>query len=171
MRIPGEAASVITCIDGFEMTRRGRAGAALTYVMLAAGVLGYVLRRFSFDVAPLLLAFVLSDKIEVNFRRALTISNGDYGVFLQGTTTKLMLCGRGIPVVRPEALQACEQGYARGRIGTFVPLTDLSSQSGPGEGVAAGHGPTDRSPIGMPTRAAGVISLGQLSGNTWRSFP
>src|SRR5687768_6278565 len=29
MRMPGEAASVITVIDGYEMAQRGRAGAAL----------------------------------------------------------------------------------------------------------------------------------------------
>src|SRR5688572_13193443 len=29
MRVPGEAASVITCIDGHAMARKGRAGAAL----------------------------------------------------------------------------------------------------------------------------------------------
>ena len=29
VRIPGEAASVVTCIDGYEMARRGRAGVAL----------------------------------------------------------------------------------------------------------------------------------------------
>src|ERR687897_2606605 len=28
MRIPGEAASVMTCIDGYEMTRQGRGGGA-----------------------------------------------------------------------------------------------------------------------------------------------
>ena len=33
VRIPGEAASVITCIDGYEMARKGRAGPAL---MIAA---------------------------------------------------------------------------------------------------------------------------------------
>ncbi|MFZ4438548.1 MAG: tripartite tricarboxylate transporter permease, partial [Syntrophales bacterium] len=29
MNIPGEAASVVTCIDGYQMARKGRAGAAL----------------------------------------------------------------------------------------------------------------------------------------------
>ena len=33
VRIPGEAASVVTCIDGYEMARQGRAGPAL---MIAA---------------------------------------------------------------------------------------------------------------------------------------
>ena len=29
MRIPGEASPVVTCLDGYEMARKGRAGAAL----------------------------------------------------------------------------------------------------------------------------------------------
>jgi putative tricarboxylic transport membrane protein len=29
VNIPGEAASVVTCLDGYEMAKRGRAGAAL----------------------------------------------------------------------------------------------------------------------------------------------
>jgi len=29
MRIPGEAASVMTCVDGYAMTQNGRAGPAL----------------------------------------------------------------------------------------------------------------------------------------------
>lgn len=41
IKIPGEAASVITCIDGYQMARRGRAGAALGISALgsfAAGI-------------------------------------------------------------------------------------------------------------------------------------
>ena len=36
MRIPGEAASVMTCIDGYAMARKGRAGPALTIATVAA---------------------------------------------------------------------------------------------------------------------------------------
>jgi len=46
---------------------------------------------FGFDVAPLLLALVLGDRIEVNFRRALSISGGDYAVFVQGVAAKIFL--------------------------------------------------------------------------------
>lgn len=45
LRIPGEAASVITCIDGYEMARKGRAGAALgisAFGSFFAGTLGIV---------------------------------------------------------------------------------------------------------------------------------
>ena len=42
MRIPGEAASVVTCIDGYEMARNGRAGAALAIAAIGSFVGGVV---------------------------------------------------------------------------------------------------------------------------------
>lgn len=42
LRIPGEAASVVTCIDGYEMARKGRAGAALAIAALGSWVGGTV---------------------------------------------------------------------------------------------------------------------------------
>ena len=43
LNIPGEAASVVTCLDGYQMARRGRAGAALgvaAFGSFVAGTLG-----------------------------------------------------------------------------------------------------------------------------------
>jgi putative tricarboxylic transport membrane protein len=40
MRIPGEAASVMTCLDGYAMARRGRAGAALAIAAVGSYVAG-----------------------------------------------------------------------------------------------------------------------------------
>ena len=40
MRIPGEAASVMTCIDGYAMTQRGRAGPALAIAAIGSFVAG-----------------------------------------------------------------------------------------------------------------------------------
>ncbi len=51
------------------------------YLLLACGVLGYMLVRNDFPVAPLVLALVLGPMIENNMRRALTISNGDFSIF------------------------------------------------------------------------------------------
>ncbi len=42
MRIPGEAASVMTCIDGYEMTRKGRAGAALAIAAIGSFIAGTI---------------------------------------------------------------------------------------------------------------------------------
>src|SRR5689334_13282774 len=40
MRIPGEASSVMTCIDGYAMAKRGRAGAALTIAAVGSFIAG-----------------------------------------------------------------------------------------------------------------------------------
>jgi putative tricarboxylic transport membrane protein len=40
VNIPGEAASVMTCIDGYQMSKKGRAGAALTLVAVGSFVAG-----------------------------------------------------------------------------------------------------------------------------------
>ncbi len=51
-------------------------------VVLAVGVLGYVVSRLGFEPAPLLLGFVLGPMMEENFRRALLLSRGDMLVFM-----------------------------------------------------------------------------------------
>jgi putative tricarboxylic transport membrane protein len=39
------------------------------------------LRKFGYEMAPLLLALVLGDRLEENFRLALTMSGGSYATF------------------------------------------------------------------------------------------
>src|SRR2546427_562391 len=52
------------------------------WVMVAFGVLGWIMRKFDYPAAPVVLALVLGPQLETNFRRALTISQGDYTSFL-----------------------------------------------------------------------------------------
>jgi putative tricarboxylic transport membrane protein len=63
------------------------------WLMTVCGLAGYFLRKFDFDVAPLLLSIVLGDRIEMAFRRSLTISDGSYGIFLEGPAVKVLLGG------------------------------------------------------------------------------
>lgn len=51
------------------------------WIMVAFGILGYILRKYKFPVTPVILALVLGGILEENFRRALIISNGDYSIF------------------------------------------------------------------------------------------
>jgi putative tricarboxylic transport membrane protein len=60
-------------------------------IMGIFGAIGYVLRKAKFDPAPLLLAIVLGDRMEVSLRRALTISNGDWWILVQGAMSKIFL--------------------------------------------------------------------------------
>ena len=51
------------------------------WTMLLFGVLGFVLRRFHFPVAPLVLGIVLGDLLEKSLRRGLVLSDGDLAPF------------------------------------------------------------------------------------------
>jgi len=51
------------------------------WVMLGFGVLGYVLRRAAFPIAPLVLGLVLGDLMEKGLRRGLVLSDGDLTPF------------------------------------------------------------------------------------------
>jgi len=60
VNIPGEAASVVTCIDGYQMAKKGRAGAALALVAVGsfiAGTIGIIGLQF---FAPILGGAALS---------------------------------------------------------------------------------------------------------------
>lgn len=51
------------------------------YVMLAFGVIGFVLRQFNYPMAPLVLGIVLGDLLDKNLRRGLVLSDGDLTPF------------------------------------------------------------------------------------------
>ncbi|MGH7388694.1 MAG: tripartite tricarboxylate transporter permease, partial [Candidatus Rokuibacteriota bacterium] len=59
LNIPGEAASVVTCLDGYEMARQGRAGAALAVAAIGSFVAGTVSIVGLMLLAPPLAEFAL----------------------------------------------------------------------------------------------------------------
>src|SRR5512145_887714 len=59
VNIPGEAASVVTCLDGYQMARQGRAGPALGIAALGSFIAGTVGLVGVVFFAPLLGAFAL----------------------------------------------------------------------------------------------------------------
>ena len=71
---------------------------------LFLGVLGYLMRRFGFPLAPAVLALVLGFIVETNYRRALTISGGDHMIFMANPISLflilLALASFLIPVIR-----------------------------------------------------------------------
>ena len=60
LNVPGESASVVTCLDGYQMARKGRAGAALGIAAIASFVAGTVGVLGLMLVAPPLAKFALS---------------------------------------------------------------------------------------------------------------
>jgi len=53
------------------------------WVMLGCGALGYLMRKWAYEGAPLLLALVLGPKLEVAFRQSLMISHGGFAIFVE----------------------------------------------------------------------------------------
>jgi len=54
VRIPGEASTVVTCIDGYAMARQGRAGAALGIAAFGSFIAGVLVTMALFVVGPAL---------------------------------------------------------------------------------------------------------------------
>lgn len=52
------------------------------FVMVGAGVVGYVFHLLRVPLTPLVLAIILGPMLEENFQRSLALSRGDWGVFI-----------------------------------------------------------------------------------------
>jgi putative tricarboxylic transport membrane protein len=61
------------------------------YLTAGFGLLGYVLRKLDCEPAPLLMGFVLGPSLEENFRRALIVADGNFGVFVQRPISLVLL--------------------------------------------------------------------------------
>ncbi|MEI9478518.1 MAG: tripartite tricarboxylate transporter permease [Deltaproteobacteria bacterium] len=64
-------------------------------VMMVFGVLGYLMRRFDYEPAPMVLAFVLGPILENSMRQSLKLSGGNFGIFFSRpvSVTLLVLAG------------------------------------------------------------------------------
>ncbi len=51
------------------------------YVMIVFGIVGYLMKKFGYEGAPLVLAFVLGPLMENNLRKSLIMSQGDFSIF------------------------------------------------------------------------------------------
>jgi putative tricarboxylic transport membrane protein len=73
------------------------------WMMIAFGVLGYLLRGWAYEGAPLLLGLVLGPKLEVAFRQSLMISHGDFAIFVTRPVSIALLAATLLFLVYPLA--------------------------------------------------------------------
>jgi putative tricarboxylic transport membrane protein len=79
-------------------------------VMAGFGVLGYLFRKFGYEAAPLVLAFVLGPMLENNLRKALLLSQGDFSIFVTRPISAVCLGLAALALVA-----AILPGLSRGR--------------------------------------------------------
>jgi putative tricarboxylic transport membrane protein len=68
-------------------------------IMSAMGLIGYVLRKFDFETAPIVLGVVLASILEMSLRQSLAMSNGKYSIFFQRPISAVFLAGTLILIV------------------------------------------------------------------------
>jgi putative tricarboxylic transport membrane protein len=61
------------------------------WILLFMGGVGYVLRKFGYDLAPVALGLVLAPMLELSLRQSLAMSAGDYTIFLERPIAVTML--------------------------------------------------------------------------------
>lgn len=66
---------------------------------LIFGVVGFILSRYGYPAAPLLLGFVLGPLLEEHFRRALLLSRGDLAVFVERPISLAFLIATAVVLV------------------------------------------------------------------------
>ena len=83
------------------------------WVMLGFGVLGYVLRKLDFPLAPAILALILGPMMERSLRTTLEISGGSFAIFLDRPLALALLTVPvivlGIMLLRPGAFAKVRQ--------------------------------------------------------------
>ena len=69
------------------------------YITAIFGLIGYLFLRLGMEAAPLMLGFILGPMLEENFRRAMLLSRGEFGVFLPRPISGTLLALIGAAVV------------------------------------------------------------------------
>jgi len=60
-------------------------------IMTVMGALGYLLRKFDFETAPVVLGLILAPMMEMSFRQSLAMSSGSYAIFVNRPIASVML--------------------------------------------------------------------------------
>ena len=74
-------------------------------VAIAIGIVGFLFRRYGVPITPLILGLILGPNLELQFRRALQISAGDYGTLIASPLSKVLYLTLFLVIVTPNAIK------------------------------------------------------------------
>jgi putative tricarboxylic transport membrane protein len=70
-------------------------------VAIAIGIVGFLFRRYGMPITPLILGLILGPNLELQFRRALQISAGDYGTLVASPLSKILYLTLFLVIIGP----------------------------------------------------------------------
>nr|WP_010397769.1 tripartite tricarboxylate transporter permease [Paracoccus sp. TRP] len=79
-------------------------------LLLAFGVLGYLMRLFGYPIAPIVVGLILGPMAEQQLRRALSISQGDWLYLIQSPIAATLLAIAALALIVPLILRARGEG-------------------------------------------------------------
>jgi putative tricarboxylic transport membrane protein len=69
------------------------------WIMLIMGVVGYALKKFQFDPAPLVLGLVIAPIFEMSLRQSLIMSNGNWTIFVMRPISATLMAAAALMLV------------------------------------------------------------------------
>jgi putative tricarboxylic transport membrane protein len=78
-------------------------------VALVLGFIGYLFRRFGVPNTPLVLGVILGPTLEIQFRQALQLSNGDYSILYAGLLPKLIYLALFLLIFAPNIVKVVKK--------------------------------------------------------------
>jgi putative tricarboxylic transport membrane protein len=82
-------------------------------VAIVIGILGFLFRRYGMPITPLILGLILGPNLELQFRRALQISAGDYGTLIETPLSKVLYLALVIVLVAPTTVKIIKKFRSR----------------------------------------------------------
>ena len=93
LRVPGSILApliIVFCVVGAYTLSNS---AVEVSIMIGFGIIGYLMRKIDLDPAPLVLAFVLGNILETNFRQSLLVGRGTLSLYYtRPIATMLLAC-------------------------------------------------------------------------------
>ena len=92
LRVPGSIMApliIVFCVVGAYTLSNS---AVEVSIMIAFGIIGYLMRKIDLDPAPLVLAFVLGNILETNFRQSLLVGRGTLSLYYTRPIAVCLLC-------------------------------------------------------------------------------
>ncbi len=95
----------------------GTYGISQSYVDLillyVVGLIGFLMRRFDFPTAPVIIGMILGPLAEQNFRQAMTISQGDISVLLTRPLSATLLALACVAIMAPQIYNVLQRRKAK----------------------------------------------------------
>ena len=101
-------------------------------ITIAFGLFGYLMRKFNFEPAPLVLAMILGPQLEASLRRSLIYSRGDLGVFFERPIAAVLLALALLMLLSPLFRRPLRRKFS----GSVEPASDAGVTRGKSDAVS-----------------------------------